>query len=223
MAVAAERARMDPTDLSDAQLDQLAQRLAPHLPTGTHGDNVILSRRAFAAAVGGTLGASGLVALGVDPAAAQAAGQVGTSADPVDAFVYDLDVANALQSDLDAGGNSLTNVGSLSTGNSTKDSESYSLGDDESVDTYANNADHSLVFMSGDGSNNHALFTLQFNGITIAMIGSNVTDQSNSDLTGTTGPDGSVNISQSSSILQVENRTGDPIEFDIVALSRAGD
>jgi len=106
---------MDPTDLSDAQLDQLAQRLAPHLPSGTHGDRVVLSRRAFAAAVGGTLGASGLVALGVDPAAAQAAGQVGTSSDPVDAFTYDLVVQNALQSDLDAGGNKLTNVGSLST------------------------------------------------------------------------------------------------------------
>jgi hypothetical protein len=115
MPVAAERARMDPTDLSDAQLDQLADQLAGRLPSGTHGDRVVLSRRAFAAAVGGTLGASGLVALGVDPAAAQAAGQVGTSADPVDARLFDLYVANALQSDLDAGGNALTNVGSLST------------------------------------------------------------------------------------------------------------
>jgi len=110
---------MDPTDLSDAQLDQLADQLAGRLPSGTHGDRVVLSRRAFAAAVGGTLGASGLVALGVDPAAAQAAGQVGTSSSPVDAFVYDLDVANALQSDLDAGGNALTNVGSVSTESAT--------------------------------------------------------------------------------------------------------
>jgi len=117
---------MDPTDLSDAQLDQLADQLAGRLPSGTHGDRVVLSRRAFAAAVGGTLGASGLVALGVDPAAAQAAGQVGTSADPVDAFVYDLDVANALQSDLDAGGNALTNVGSLSTGG-------LNIGDHETI------------------------------------------------------------------------------------------
>jgi len=106
---------MDPTDLSDAQLDQLADQLAGRLPSGTHGDRVVLSRRAFAAAVGGTLGASGLVALGVDPAAAQAAGQVGTSADPVDARLFDLYVANALQSDLDAGGNALTNVRSIST------------------------------------------------------------------------------------------------------------
>ena len=141
---------MDPTDLSDAQLDQLADQLAGRLPSGTHGDRVVLSRRAFAAAVGGTLGASGLVALGVDPAAAQAAGQVGTSADPVDAFVYDFDVANALQSDLDAGGNALTNVGSLSTGK-TQTEKLESIKTTETIDNGLIPYSSSYIEVDGEG------------------------------------------------------------------------
>lgn len=81
---------MDPTDLSDDQLDELADQLAGRLPTGTHGDRVVLSRRQFAAATTGTLSAGALMALGVDEASAQAAGQVGTSSNPVDLVAYSL-------------------------------------------------------------------------------------------------------------------------------------
>ena len=81
---------MDPTDLSDDQLDQLAHQLAGRLPTGTHGDRVVLSRRQFAAATSGVLSAGALMALGVDEATAQAAGQVGTDSDPVDLVAYSL-------------------------------------------------------------------------------------------------------------------------------------
>jgi len=105
---------MDPRDLSDDQLDQLAQQLAGRLPTGTHGDRVVLSRRQFALAASGVLSAGALTALGVDEASAQAAGQVGTASEPVDAFVYDLDVANAVTSSLPMGGNDIENAGSVS-------------------------------------------------------------------------------------------------------------
>lgn len=58
------------------------------------------------AAVGGaTGGASGQ----------SAAGQVGTEASPEDVFAFDLDVQGALQRDLDAGGQAISNVGSVST------------------------------------------------------------------------------------------------------------
>ena len=62
------------------------------------------------------LGGGALVGAGTaDRASAQASGQVGTSSDPVDVEAYDLAVQNQLSSNLDAGGNDLTNVGSLNT------------------------------------------------------------------------------------------------------------
>ena len=106
---------MQPDRLSDEQLDQLAAELAPRLPTGTHGDRVILPRRQFVAALGGTLGAGALMALGVDEATAQAAGSVGTAEEPVDLNAWDLDVANEVTSDVDMAGNDMTGVGSFST------------------------------------------------------------------------------------------------------------
>jgi hypothetical protein len=79
---------MDPTDLSDDQAAQLATQIAPHLPTGTHGDRVVLTRRQFAAGSAGVLSAGALMALGVDEASAQAAGQQGTVASPNEMVAY---------------------------------------------------------------------------------------------------------------------------------------
>jgi len=104
---------MNPDALSDDQLDDLARQLAPRLPTGTHGDRVVLSRRQFGAAASGTLGVGALMALGVDEASAQAAGQVGTSSEPVDAYAYDLNVANGVTSALPMGGNDIQNAGAV--------------------------------------------------------------------------------------------------------------
>jgi hypothetical protein len=82
---------MDPAQLTDDELDALAQQLAGRLPTGTHGDRVILSRRQFAAASAGVLSTGALMALGVDAASAQAAGQIGTSSERVDIFANEID------------------------------------------------------------------------------------------------------------------------------------
>jgi len=87
---------MDIDDLTDEQLDQLAADLAPRFPTGTHGDRVVLTKRQFIGAATGVLSAGALMALGVDEASAQAAGQVGTSSNPVDVEAYDIQVANLL-------------------------------------------------------------------------------------------------------------------------------
>ena len=106
---------MDPQQLDDDQLDDLAAQLAPRFPTGTHGDRVVLSRRQFAAAATGTLGAGALMALGVDEASAQAAGQQGTASSPNDMFAYDLNVANSVTSSLPMNGNDIENAGSVST------------------------------------------------------------------------------------------------------------
>ena len=105
---------MDPDALSDDDLDQLAHRLAPHLPTGTHGDRVVLTRRQFAAAASGVLSAGALAAVGVDEASAQAAGQQGTASSPNNMFAYDLNVANQMTSSLPMNGNDIENAGSVS-------------------------------------------------------------------------------------------------------------
>lgn len=110
---------MDPTDLSDDQLDQLAQQLAGRLPTGTHGDRVVLSRRQFAAASAGVLSTGALMALGVDEASAQAAGQQGTESSPNDMFAYNLDVENGA----DFNSTDITNLGSLNGGGPLSDGD----------------------------------------------------------------------------------------------------
>jgi hypothetical protein len=74
--------------LTDDQLDDLAERVADRLPPGSYGDRVVLTRRQLVAAATGTLSTGALISLGVDPAAAQAAGQVGTTSDPVDVVAY---------------------------------------------------------------------------------------------------------------------------------------
>jgi hypothetical protein len=105
-----------PLDLSDADRKALAADVAEELDTGRYGDRFVLSRRQLLTIAGGSAGVAGLTALGVDPATAQsAAGQVGTESSPENVFAYDLDVQGALQRELDAGGQAITNAGSLST------------------------------------------------------------------------------------------------------------
>ena len=86
-------------DLTDAQLDAIAERVAENdalaasiaskLPTGRLGGRYLLSRRQLlASAAGGATGVAALTALGIDEATAQAAaGQVGTPESPEDAYL----------------------------------------------------------------------------------------------------------------------------------------
>jgi hypothetical protein len=97
--------------------EQQATSESPGQPTA--------SRRGL---LSGAAAAAGLGALGVyssSPASAQAAGQVGTQSEPVDVEAYDLNVQgtanglvqNPLAGDLDGGGNSVNNLGSVETDN----------------------------------------------------------------------------------------------------------
>ena len=75
--------------MSNTEVDNeaLAEEVIEQLDPGTAiGDKIILTRRQVAAIAGTGLGVSALTALGVGEAEAQAAGQVGTSTDPVDVF-----------------------------------------------------------------------------------------------------------------------------------------
>lgn len=87
---------MGDTHLSDADLDAVADRVIDRLDPGQYGGKILLTRRQLAALAGGGLSAGALATLGIDTAAADAAGQVGTDADPVDVFGFDIEIENQL-------------------------------------------------------------------------------------------------------------------------------
>jgi hypothetical protein len=117
------------TDSPDSDLavdiERVADAVKDQLRPGDQiGDLVVVSRRQLIAFATGAAGVGALAQFGISEAQAQsAAGQVGTSAEPVDAEIYDLNVQgtatglgavqNPLTADLDAGGYDLTNVGSV--------------------------------------------------------------------------------------------------------------
>jgi hypothetical protein len=76
----------DDTDTDDPDTEALAEAVVAELDTGTVvDDKIVVSRRGLTALIGAGLGAGALSMLGVDKATAQtAAGQVGTSSEPVD-------------------------------------------------------------------------------------------------------------------------------------------
>jgi hypothetical protein len=96
------------------RVKQLEQTVAEQQATIDSLQPSTASRRGVLAALTGVAGAGALGAYS-QRASAQAAGQVGTSSEPVDVEAWDLTVQNQLAADLDAGGNSLTNVGAVET------------------------------------------------------------------------------------------------------------
>jgi hypothetical protein len=83
-----------------ASNDELSDKLASKLDTGSYGDKVMLSRRQLAAIAGSGLGAGALGALGIGDAEASTPGSgdgesgvLGTSSDKVDGFFQDIDVS----------------------------------------------------------------------------------------------------------------------------------
>jgi len=74
------------TDDPDPDTTELAREVIKELDTGTVvEDKIVVSRRGLTALIGAGLGTGALSMLGVDKATAQtAAGQVGTSSDPID-------------------------------------------------------------------------------------------------------------------------------------------
>ena len=102
-------------DLTDAQLDAIAERvatddehaasIAQQLPTGRLGGRYLLNRRQLLAlATGGATAVAGLTALGVDEAEAQAAaGQVGTPESPEDVFAAALEAQEVKTKTLGSG------------------------------------------------------------------------------------------------------------------------
>jgi len=98
-----------------ARVAQLEQTVAEQQQTIESLSTPTASRRGVLAALTGVAGAGALGAYS-QRGAAQAAGQVGTQSEPVDVEAWSLNVQDQLAGDLDAGGNDLTNVGAVETG-----------------------------------------------------------------------------------------------------------
>jgi hypothetical protein len=100
---------------------QLEETVAEQQATSESPEQPSASRRGFVKAAAAVAGLGALGIYSSHPASAQAAGQVGTSSEPVDVEAWSLNVQGQLAGDLDGGGNSLTDVAaaevdSISTG-----------------------------------------------------------------------------------------------------------
>jgi len=78
----------------------------------------------------------------------------------------------------------------------------------------------SWVRLIGDSTLEYAEVTLKFDDFDITQLGDAVTDQSSTDLGGTDGPDGTLNLSMSSGLMHFENRTGDEVTIDLLTMNR---
>jgi len=82
----------------DADTSELARAVIKELDTGTVvEDKIVVSRRGLTALIGAGLGTGALSMLGVEKASAQtAAGQVGTSSEPVDIEAATITASNSI-------------------------------------------------------------------------------------------------------------------------------
>jgi len=121
---------------------QLEETVAEQQATSESPEEPTASRRGLLSAAAGVAGLGALGIYSSYPASAQAAGQVGTASDPVDVEAYDLNVQgtatgllqNPLTGDLDASGNSLTNVSAVETGSLSTDQANDVIWIDDTYD-----------------------------------------------------------------------------------------
>ena len=108
---------MDDEDDIHDRLEQLEARVADQQQTIEQlTEQPAVGRRSVVASLLGAGAVGGLAGYGSQSARAQAsgpAGQVGTGEEPVDGFLWDLDVQGQVTSDLPMGGNDVTGVGAL--------------------------------------------------------------------------------------------------------------
>lgn len=77
-----------------------------------------------------------------------------------------------------------------------------------------------FIQVFGDQGNTFGVFTAAFGTLNTIDVGTKVTNQGSTDLTGTTGPDGTLNISNTDTTLHLENRVGNSLEIDVVRFTR---
>jgi len=112
----------------------------------------------------------------------------------------------------------------VSTGDLTVNSVPYlakpfsGVGDDTAVTVDVNGFE--IIDVSTSFSGVNGTFYTGFDDIYNSTSGRNITDQGNSTLSGTTGTDGSLNVSRSDNTLYLENRLGDSRDITVLSFRR---
>ena len=103
--------------------------------------------------------------------------------------------------DVDMNQNQILNLGSAQT-------NSFTIGDD-AVETYAPSNDYGVAMLHAVGDIVMIMYDVNANNTQfVHQFGSLFNDNSGADLTGTTGNDGTINISSNAGELHIENRSG---------------
>jgi len=216
--------------------EAVAQAVLEELDTGTVvGDKVVVSRRGLLALAGTSLGAGALATLGVGTAAAADGTQdtstgdvTGNNGGGVDVYldelrdpggdeVFDVDDTGAINAAVSGREWLFDSVSTdeLNLNPITTITDEITLSDDSSTEL-TDFAESQLVWVAGETGieGGHAVFLATFTRIDLAAQ-RDVTTLSNTVLNGTTGPDGSLNLSMARTDLQIENRIGSERDYII--------
>jgi hypothetical protein len=176
-------------------------------------EQLMPSRRAILAGGAGLVGGAALTS---QASAQSAAGQVGTSSEPVD-----VEATTVNATDVNTDSVNTDNLRSFGVGRFGK---SFSSVADDSVVTYNlkddiqpnTNSPYILtVFAGGTTPRASAVFATAFNSLSSGPL-ETVTNQGTANLTGSTGPDGSLNVSRDKDTLQLENRLGGTKDIAVI-------
>jgi len=91
---------------------------------------------------------------------------------------------------------------------------------DDGVASVTLNTGSALSYVSATTDGAVALFITEFDNLIDGLVGTNATNQGNSVLDGTTGPDGSLNISRDGNTFYFENRTATEEEISSIYFDR---
>jgi len=157
----------------------------------------------------GAAGAVGAVGMAGSASAQNSnqVGTIGTDSDRVDVNAEDIDAVSVNTDDVTIGPHNIT-------------PDSEIVADDSAV-TFSGYEAALTFWINAGGPDNQALFVSGFKELETAAALSSVTNQGRTALSGTTGPDGNLNIARDGADIIAENRLGDsrtvylfPIELE---------
>jgi len=188
-------------------------------------EKAVLPSRRDVLKAGGAAGAAGLLgfnagsASGADTSGARA----GSPGNEIDVYLDEIkDKSGDVVADIDDTGavdfQRPVSTSDLSINNIPQFSEWATISDDSTESFFV--GDFELFTISGTYSGTGGFLITGYNKIENSLLGTNTTTQGNTSLSGTTGPDDSLNIARNDNTLILENRLGDQRTFSVSAPRR---
>jgi len=175
-------------------------------------EQLMPSRRAILAGGAGLVGGAALTG---QASAQSAAGQVGTSSEPVD-------VEAATVSATDVTTDSL-NTADINLGQNLIKTDRFTLSDDSAI-SFDDYEESQWFYLMGQASDDgHAEGVLIYQSVNLGAATDNVDTISNTELTGTTGTDGQVSLSMDNTVLYIENRVGREADYRLIRIQGSPD